>query len=71
MVKRNRPRSDAEKQADKLRTGRPPVKPRVRKSARITIQLTPEERTKLMEMASAEGLSLAALIMRPWRKEQN
>ena len=71
MAKRNRPRTKAEEQADKRRTGRPAMAPSDKKTARVTIQLTPDERERLGEIARAEDIPLAALIMRPWREEGN
>lgn len=54
--------------ADKLRTGRPPKKAE-KQSKRIMAYLTPDE-YKQFE-AKEEDLSLAALIMRPWREKED
>jgi len=62
-----RKRTPAEIRADRLRTGRPP-KPAVDKtSEKVTVYLTKAERAKLQAKAQEEGITLAALIMRPWR----
>ena len=68
MGKRKRPRTKAEQQADKVRSGRPPKAEAEKLSERVTVHLTPNERKKIAQMAKEEGLSLAAMIMRPWRK---
>ena len=34
------------------------------------VYLTPAERTRLGALAKAEGISLAALVMRPWREKE-
>ena len=56
--------------ADKLRTGRPPRKPGERQSERITVYLTAAERERLGTLAKKAGISLAALVMRPWREKE-
>ena len=48
-----------------------PLKPKAEKqSKRVTVYLTPGEQAHLEALAKKDGLPLAALIMRPWRKEQ-
>jgi len=61
-------RTLAQKAADKLRTGRPPKEPAEKWSERITIYMTPTERARLESLAEQEGVSVAVLIMRPWRE---
>ena len=34
------------------------------------VYLTPVERKRLGTQAAAEGISLAALVMRPWREKE-
>lgn len=70
MAKRARGRTKAEMAADKLRTGRPPGDPSERQSERVMVYLTPAERKRLGALAKAEGISLAALVMRPWREKE-
>ena len=70
MAKRTRPRTKAEIRTDKLRTGRPPIDASERQSERVMVYLTPAERKRLGALAKSEGVSLAALVMRPWRKEE-
>ncbi len=69
MGKRTRPRSKAEREADKARTGRPPKDRGERQSERVMVHLTPAERKRFEREAKEAGLSLAAFIMRPWRKK--
>ena len=69
MSKRNRPRTKAEIQADKARTGRPAKARTEKQSIHATVHLTPAERERLGKLAKECGLSLAALIMRPWREK--
>ena len=57
--------------ADKLRTGRPPKKKAEKQSKRIMVYLTPDEYKRFEAEAKKEGLSLASLIMRPWRKRED
>ena len=70
MAKRKRGRTDAVIRADKLRTGRPPKKKAEKQSKRIMVYLTPDEYKRFEAEAKKEGLSLASLIMRPWRKRE-
>ncbi len=41
-----------------------------RKSVMVLVRLTEAEQAHLKALAATAGLSLAALIMRPWREEQ-
>ena len=70
MAKRTRPRTKREILADKLRTGRPPGDPSERQSERVMVYLTPAERARMGDLATKAGISLAALIMSPWRKDE-
>jgi predicted HicB family RNase H-like nuclease len=69
MVKK-RKRTRAQIAADKLRTGRPPKPPEQTLSERVMVRLSRAERARLEALAKKEGLSLASLIMRPWREEK-
>ena len=69
MSKHTRERTQSEIDADRLRTGRPRKKNVEKQSNRITVNLTQAERTYLGRLAEKEGLSLAELIMRPWREK--
>jgi len=64
-------RTAAQLAADELRTGRPPKKPAEKWSERITVYMTQAERERLEDLAEQEGVTVAALIMRPWRKESD
>ena len=68
MAKRSR--SEAEKEADKHRTGRPRKPVAEKQSEKVMVYLTSAERTRLGELATKEGLSLASLIMQPWREQE-
>lgn len=63
-------RTRAQLAADKLRTGRPPKHPSERHSEQVMVYLTRAERRRLGALARKRGVSLASLIMSPWRKEQ-
>ena len=69
MGKRKRERTQAEIEADRLRTGRPPKESSEKRSERITVNLSPGERKRLEDLAEKEGVPLAELIMRPWREK--
>ena len=62
-------RTAAQLAADKRRTGRPPKTSSRRQSKKVTIYMTPAELKRLETQATKEGVSLSALIMRPWREE--
>ena len=70
MAKRKRGRTEAELQADKSRPGRTPKKKAEKQSKRIVAYLTPDEYRRFESQAKKEGLSLASLIMRPWREKE-
>jgi predicted HicB family RNase H-like nuclease len=70
MGKNKRQRTKAELEADSKRSGRPPINPRERHSARITINVTPEEKNRIESLAANEGISLSEMIMRPWRNKE-
>ena len=62
-------RTKAQLDADRLRPGRPRKATRVKKSERVMVNLAKDEHERLEAMARKEGLSLPALIMRPWRNK--
>ena len=70
MTKRKRGRTEAEIQADTLRTGRPAKKKAEKQSMRVMVYLTPAEYRRFAAEAKKTGLSLAALVMRPWREKK-
>jgi len=54
----------------KRNAGRPP-KPKATKQGRqITVYLTEAEYKQIAAQSKQEGLSMASLIMRPWREER-
>ena len=63
-------RSAAQRAADKKRTGRPPKAPEDKRSEPVMVYLTKAERCRLEPLAEQEGVSLASLIMRPWREKE-
>ena len=63
-------RTAAEIAADKRRTGRPRKPVGKKQSRRITVYLTPDEYRQLEEWAKQKGVSLAELVMRPWREKE-
>ena len=69
MAQRNRKRTPAEIRADRLRTGRPPKPARDKLSEKVMVYLTKAERAKLQAQAQEEGMTLAAMIMSPWRQK--
>jgi len=62
-------RTKAQRAADKLRTGRPPKPPEEKLSEPVMVYLTKAERARLEALAKKEGITLASLIMRPWREK--
>ncbi len=62
-------RSAAQWAADKKRTGRPRKAPEEKRSQPVMVYLTEDERVTLGALAEQEGVTLASLIMRPWRGE--
>ena len=62
-------RSQAQIDADSRRTGRPPGPPEERRGERVMVYLTRAELARFEVQAQQEGLTLAALIMRPWREK--
>ncbi len=69
-MREKRKRTAAEGAADKRRSGRPPKRPEERQDERVMVRMTKAERKYLEELAKQRGLSLGALMMSPWRKEQ-
>ena len=70
MGKQKRKRTTAEKLADRRRTGRPPKAKAEKQSEPLMVRVTPAERKRLEKLAKKEGVSLSALIMRPWRDQE-
>ena len=68
MGKTKRKRTRAQIEADAHRTGRPPKDPAHRLSDMIGVRVSPAERTRLETEARRRGISLSALLMKPWRK---
>lgn len=62
-------RTKKEIAADKKRSGRPRKSLAEKQSERVMVYLTKAERTRLEKLAKRENLSLASLIMRPWREQ--
>ena len=50
--------------------GRPPKPPAEKMSECIMVRVTPAERMRLEAHARKLGVSLAALLMRPWRETE-
>jgi len=62
-------RTPAQKAADAKRTGRPRKVKAVKYGRHITVNVTVAEYRELEAAARKAGLSLSALLVRPWRKE--
>jgi len=61
----------AQKQTtEKKKAGRPPKAKQDKQAKRITVYLTPREFERFQEMASEAGVSLAEIVMRPWREKE-
>jgi hypothetical protein len=63
-------RSPAEIAADKRRTGRPRKPADEKQRYRITVYLNKAEWEHMQQLARQEGVSLAELVMRPWREQK-
>ncbi|MFH1423309.1 MAG: hypothetical protein ABIH42_11440 [Planctomycetota bacterium] len=50
--------------------GRPPKRPDEKYSGQVLVHMTLRERAKLEKEAKKTGLSLSALLMRPWRDQK-
>jgi len=50
--------------------GRPPKPPGEKFSEIISLKLTRAEKRRLVAEAKRLGISVSALLMRPWRKEK-
>jgi len=48
--------------------GRPPLPSHLKRGIVLSIRITREERVRLEAEAEKAGLSLAELLMRPWRE---
>jgi len=55
----------------KKRMGRPPKPPETKQSERIMVYLTKAERKRFGALAKEQGISIASLIMRPWREKED
>ncbi len=62
-------RTAAQLSADKLRPGRPRKPADEKQNRRITVYLTPDEHRRFEKLAKQEEVSLAELVMRPWREK--
>lgn len=60
----------ARKKTAKKRMGRPPKPPSEKFSEMLNVKMTKAERKMLESEAKRLGISLAAVLMRPWRKEE-
>ncbi len=61
-------RTAAQIAADAKRTGRPRKDRNEKRSEAVMVYLTEAERARLEDLAEQEGVTVAALIMRPWRE---
>jgi predicted HicB family RNase H-like nuclease len=52
----------------KKKMGRPPLKPKDRRTAITTLRLTKTDRNQLEKEAAARGLSLSSYLMQCWQK---
>jgi hypothetical protein len=66
-----RKRTKAQRDADRLRSGRPPKPQAERLSEQVMVYMTSVERQRLEEIARREKVSVSSLLMRPWRKEKD
>ena len=53
----------------KKKMGRPPKPPGEKYSEIVTVKMTKAERKRIKAEMKRTGLSLSAVLMRPWRKE--
>ena len=53
----------------KKRMGRPPKPAADRHTEQVNVRMTKSEKKRLLAEASRLGTSLAALLMRPWREQ--
>ena len=52
----------------KTKMGRPPLKDKDRRTALITLRLTPSDRKQLEREAQDKGLSLSSYLVECWQK---
>jgi len=52
----------------KAKMGRPPLLPHLKRGMVLSIRITRGERARMEAEADKAGLSLAELLMRPWRE---
>lgn len=50
--------------------GRPPKEPAKRRSVMMTLRLTREERVRLRREAKTRGMTVADLLLIPWRNKK-
>ena len=55
----------------KIKMGRPPIEPKNRRTAIVTLRLSPSQRKKLEKDAKAKGLSLSSYLLECWRKSRD
>ena len=53
----------------RARMGRPPKPPAERRDQVVSVSLTKAERRRIVAAARAAGITVAELLMRPWRRE--
>ena len=54
--------------AKKKKMGRPPLKPKDRRSAIITLRLTKTDRELLAKQAESKGMSISSYLLYCWKK---
>jgi hypothetical protein len=50
--------------------GRPTLKPKDRRSKRVSLRLTPAEYRQIVEEARADGLTVTAYLLRLWKESK-
>lgn len=68
MKKKRHKRTRAQIEADAHRPGRPPKRPAEKRGRQVNVRMTPGEWKRLSAEARRLGVSMSALLMRPWRK---
>jgi hypothetical protein len=58
------------KRKKKSKMGRPPVPAAKKRREQVSVAMTASELKRLEKIASAQGLSISELLMRPWRQEE-
>jgi len=57
-------------QTGKRRMGRPPKPPADKYTEQVNVRMTASERELIEVQAQKQGVSLSAVLMRPWREEK-